>query len=54
VILGLGCGVVLVVLLARRHSRKSRRAVSSDALSEALGTVKPYKGKAWEVGERWL
>lgn len=54
-IVGLVLVVVLVVVVFKRHGRKVQRNVGGDALVQALGLVKPYKGKPWKVPtDRWL
>lgn len=48
-------GAVLLVLLVRRRARKTKRATGADALTDALGLVKPYNGPRWRVGDKpWI
>jgi hypothetical protein len=51
-------GLVLVVVgislvLGRVRRRRSERSMSADVLTEVIGTTGLYRGKRWEVGERW-
>lgn len=41
-------------MVGRVLQRRSRRHLGADVVSDALGTVRPYRGKKWKVGNRWL
>lgn len=45
--------VVAVVGLwwVMRRRRKKKRETSADALTQALGLVRPYEGPTWGVGK---
>jgi hypothetical protein len=45
--------LVLGVVLVRRRRRKMQRALSSDVMTDVLGTTGLYRGRRWEVGDRW-
>lgn len=47
--------ICLGLLYGRHRLRKSRRNDGSDALTEALGLRRPYKGPKWSTGDKpWL